>query len=207
MLVLIDESGETGFKSGSSSHLIITMIVFADRTTDGRYPAAEHAARVVSDLLISLRHKPEFRFSACSGKVREAFFRRLAAANVDFAVYAMVADKAKITSPHLRKNGKDFYNFFLKQLLVKNPIHNAVVKIDGQKSCQFRRALASYLRQGRSGMLEKLKFCDSKSDMLIQLADMACGAVAHQVNRTDRMGSDLYVKLLGQRIKNIWMFQ
>ena len=124
-----------------------------------------------------------------------------------FEVYALVIDKNKIYSPHLRSNTKNFYNFILKQLLAKNPIKEAKVKIDGRKSKVFKRELQAYLRQGQDGMVSKLKFVNSKNDFLIQLADMCCSAIAYSYNRADKLESDIYVKLLGQRINNIWEFE
>ncbi len=208
MLVLIDESGETGFKEGSSRFFILTMIVFPDGSPEnGRYIKAEETADVIHRLMQETRHKPEFHFTNCSAKVRKAFFSGLNAAGCAFDVYALIVDKKHITSPHLRKNPGKFYNFMLKQLLTHNPIDGATIKIDGQKSKAFRKALQAYLRQGNHQMIAKLKFVDSKKDVLIQLADMACGAIAYSCNRGDRLESDLYKKMLGKRIKNLWKFK
>lgn len=43
MLVLIDESGDTGFKESSSRYFVLTMVVFKDGDDAGRYLLAEHA--------------------------------------------------------------------------------------------------------------------------------------------------------------------
>lgn len=95
----------------------------------------------------------------------------------------------------------------LKQLLGHNPIENATVKVDGQKSKAFKKALQSYLRKGQEGMLKKLTFVDSHKDILVQLADMACGAIAYEYNRQDRMNAKEYRIRLGKKVKNIWLFQ
>lgn len=207
MLVLIDESGDTGFKEGSSRYFIITMVIFRDGGGDGRYPAAEHTATTIHKIKEETRHKPEFHFSQCSHKIRQAFFQGLNRDNCEFEVYSLAVDKKSIYSQHLKSNTKDFYSFILKQLLSHNPVNNAIVKIDGEKSKVFRKALQSYLRRGQGGMMNKMKFANSKNDFLIQLADMCCSAIAYSYNRSDRLESDTYVKLLGKRIKNIWDFQ
>lgn len=207
MLVLIDESGDTGFKEGSSRYFIITMVVFRDGGEHGRYLAAEHTAAAIHKVKEDTRHKPEFHFSQCSHKIRQAFFQELNRQNCSFEVYSLVVDKKKIHSPHLQSHTKDFYNFILKQLLSHNPVNNAKIKIDGEKSKVFLKALQSYLRRGQDGMLNKLKFANSKTDVLVQLADMTCSAIAYSYNRSDRLESDTYMKLLGKRIKNIWEFQ
>lgn len=207
MLVLIDESGETGFKDNSSRFFILTMVVFREVDTEGRYPKAEQAANIIKQIMSETRHKPEFHFTDCSQRVRNAFFTGLNVNGCDFEIYSLVVDKKLIVSDHLKKNPQKFYNFMLKQLLTHSPVAGATIKIDGQKSKAFRKALQSYLRQGNHGMLAKLKFADSKQDVLIQLADMACGAIAYTYNRSDRLESDAYLKMLGRRVMNIWPFK
>jgi hypothetical protein len=207
LLVLIDENGDTGFKEGSSRYFVMTLVVFTDSDNNGRYPSAEHAATVIKSIQEETGHKPEFHFSQCSHKVRHSFFNGLNKNRCEFGIYALVIDKSKIYSPHLRSNTKNFYNFILKQLLARNPIQNANVKIDGEKSKDFKRELKTYLRRDQDGMIRKLTFSNSRNDSLIQLADMCCSAIAYKYNRADRLESDLYVKLLRGRIKNIWEFE
>ncbi|MCB1563898.1 MAG: DUF3800 domain-containing protein [Alphaproteobacteria bacterium] len=206
MLVSIDESGDTGFKEASSRYFILTMVVFPEEK-GGRYPAAEQTAASIKRVMQQTRHKPEFHFTACSHGVRNSFFHALNEDGCDFDIYSLVVDKTLVTSDVLKKNSTKFYNFFLKLLLTNNPVDGATIKIDGQKSKEFRKALQSYLRQGNHGMIAKLKFCDSKEDVLIQLADMACGAIAYSYNRADKLESGIFKKLLGKRIKNIWLFK
>ncbi len=207
MLVLIDESGDTGFKEGSSRYFVMTMVIFNDGDDIGRYPSAEHTSRTILQVKDEVKLKPEFHFSKCSHKIRHAFFNGLNKHKCDFEVYTLVIDKKKIHSLHLRKNTKSFYNFILKQLLAKNPIKGANVKIDGEKNKAFKRELKTYLRRDQDGMVSKLTFVDSKSDFLIQLADMCCSAIAYSYNRADKLESDIYLKLLGERVKNIWDFE
>lgn len=207
MLVLIDESGCTGFKEGSSRYFVMTLVVFDDNDIYGRYPSAEQTSKAIKNIKDETKHKPEFHFSQCSHKIRHAFFNGLNKNACDFKVYALVIDKKKIYSPHLKSNTKSLYNFILKQLLAKNPIYNAKVKIDGEKSKDFKKELKTYLRRGKNGMISELKFANSKNDFLIQLADMCCSAIAYSYNRADKLESDSYLKLLRNRIKNIWEFE
>lgn len=208
MLVLIDESGDTGFKEGSSRYFVMTMIVFNGCDKHGRYLSAEKAATTILQVKSEVNHKPEFHFSKCHHKVRQSFFRGLNANHCQFKVYSLVVDKKKIYSAHLKKKNKDFYNFVLKQLLKNNPIRDAKVKIDGSKGRAFKKALKSYLRQGQSGMINKLSFVNSESDSLIQLADMCCSAIAYSFkHQGDRLDADIYKNLIGKRIVNIWEFE
>lgn len=207
MLAIIDESGDTGFKDGSSRYFVMAVVVFEENDGDGRYPDAEHTASILRQIKESTHHKTEFHFSQCSHKIRQALFNSLNKHDCDFKVYALVIDKQKIYSPHLRSNTKNFYNFILKQLLAKNPIAKAKVKIDGKKSKIFRNELKTYLRRGQDGMVSKLTFANSKTDYLVQLADMCCSAIAYSYNRGDKLNADIYAKLLGKRIKNVWEFE
>lgn len=207
MLVLIDESGDTGFKQGSSRYFVMAMVVFETHDGNGRYPDAEHTARVIQQVQEETGHKPEFHFSQCSHRVRRAFFQKLNRENCVFDLYVMVIDKQKIYSPHLKKNTKNFYNFILKQLLAHNPVSSAKVKIDGDKSKAFRQTLKTYLRKGQDGMVNTLKFSNSKNDFLIQLADMCCSAVAYRYSRQDRLESDIYMNMLEDRLIDVWEFE
>jgi hypothetical protein len=208
MLVLIDESGDTGFKETSSRYFVLAMVVFRDRDEEtGRFLQAEKTSDIIEQTKKETGHKPEFHFSQCSHNIRHSFFNALNANSCEFEVYALVVDKNKIYSPALKANKKKFYNYLLKQLLQKNPIQNANIKIDGKKSTAFKQELKAYLKRGKDGMIGKLKFADSKNDSLIQLADMCCSGIAYKYNRADRLNSEVYVSLLGKRIKNIWEFQ
>ena len=207
MLVVIDESGDTGFKEGSSRYFVMSMIVFDDNDGVGHYPSAEHASECIKKIFAETNHKPEFHFSQCSHRIRRAFFTGLNKNKCEFSVYALVIDKSSIHSPHLRSNTKNFYNFIPKQLLTKNPVQNAKVKIDGSKSKVFKKELNTYLRKGQKEMVSKLKFANSKNDFLVQLADMCCSAIAYSYNRSDKLESDSYIKLLGSRVQNIWDFK
>lgn len=74
MLVVIDESGDTGFKENSSCFFVMTMVVFKHSDGCGRYLAAEHTAHLIKEAMRETRHKPEFHFTACSKSVRISFF-------------------------------------------------------------------------------------------------------------------------------------
>ena len=207
MLVLIDESGDTGFKQGSSRFFVMSLIVFPDSDENGRYIEAEKTADIIKQVQADLNKRHEFHFLICSHKFRTAFFRGLNVNNCNFKIYTLVIDKTKIHSPHMKSNTKSFYNFILKQLLSKNPINNANVKIDGNKSKAFKKELNAYLRKNQDGMISKCTFADSKNDSLIQLADMCCSAIAYKYNRSDKLQSDDYYNLLGKRIADIWEFE
>jgi predicted nucleic-acid-binding protein len=54
--------------------------------------------------------------------------------------------------------------------------------------------------------VENLRFRNSKSDVLIQLADMIVGAINRSYDATKTDHQD-YIKLIKSRIDDIWEFQ
>lgn len=203
MLVLIDESGDPGFKiaQGSTTHFVVAMVIFYD------FKEAERASEIIKKALKDLKVKPEFKFSKSSDWVRDGFFTALA--GCDFRVSALVVDKERIYSPNLRNNDEMFYNYFI-QLLLKHDngqLKGASIKIDGSGDREFKRELNQYLRkQVEEGKVAKIKFADSHRDVLIQLADMVAGAIARSY-RTDRSDHDKWRKMLSKKIENVWDFK
>ena len=204
-LVFIDESGDTGFKIGSSRFFAIAMVVFNDLDSGGRSLHAEATAACINAISQKYRIKPEYRFSKSSHQNREHFFRSMAECH--FAVYALVVDKAKISSKELRESPRKFYNFFLKMLLDKNPIQYAKVKLDGERSRTLGQAIRTYLRQQCPTTVHSFDFADSRKNKLIQLADMVCGAIYYSYNKNSEFYADRWQKLLSDKIKNIWEFK
>ena len=147
MLVCIDESGCAGFKAGSTPCFVVVMVIF-DQNDD-----AEKTSAHVADLRGRLKVKPEFKFSKCSDDIRTQFFALLS--DHRFRIRAIVVEKAKIFSPHLRSEPEHFYNFFLQNLMRHNEaaINNASVKIDGSGTADSRRPYSVIF--GNSSPLER----------------------------------------------------
>lgn len=204
MLVLIDESGDAGFKlsRGSTPHFVVAMVIFDD------FKEAERTSAIIEAARVSLRIKPEFKFNKCSVQVKDGFFA--AVASCKFSVRALVVDKSKIYSDNLRENKDRFYNFFVKSLLQHDNdiLAGARVKIDGSGDREFKRELAAYLkRESEAGKIISVKFAESHRDNLIQLADMVAGAIARSYREGDRNEHDRWRKMLGGKIQNVWDFR
>jgi hypothetical protein len=203
LLVLIDESGDAGFKlaRGSTQHFIVAMVIFDD------FKEAERASDIIEAARTTLRIRTEFKFNKCSGQVKDGFFAMVAPCK--FTVRAIVVDKAKIYSENLREHKEMFYNFFVKSLLQHD--HNALigarVKIDGSGDREFKRELAAYLkRESTGGKIVSVKFVESHRDNLIQLADMVAGAIARSYRIDDRNEPDRWRKMLNNKVRNVWNF-
>lgn len=204
MLVLIDESGDAGFKParGSTPHFIVAMVIFDD------FKEAERTSEIIETARTSLRIKTEFKFNKCSGQVKDGFFAAISSCK--FTVRAIAIDKAKIYSDNLRESKEMFYNFFVKSLLQHdgNALIGARIKIDGSGDREFKRELAAYLkRETARGKIVSVKFAESHRDNLIQLADMVAGAIARSYREGDRNEHDRWLKMLNSKVRNIWNFR
>ena len=205
MLVLIDESGDPGFKldRGSSRHFVAAMVVVRD------FKEAENCAATIEALRGSLGISHEFKFNKCSAAVKDAFFA--AVTQHRFEVRALAVDKTVIRSENLKRSDERFYSYFVKSLLRYDggALQNASVKIDGSGDREFKRELSAYLRKSlKQHAVRKVRFADSASDSLIQLADMAVGAIARSYRQDDeRNKAQRWARMLGPKITDIWDFK
>lgn len=204
MLVLIDESGDPGFKltKGSTPHFVLAMVIFRSNSD------AESTSSKIRGAQKSLGIKPEFKFNKCACVVRDAFFEVVK--DCDFGVRALVVDKSLVYSGTLRDETDRFYNYFVRLLMHHDSgsLTGARVKIDGSGSRQFKQELNAYLRkQLGAGKVKSIKFADSHKDHLVQLADMCAGAIARSYRPHDRGDHNRWRKMLKPRIEDIWNFR
>ena len=204
MLVLIDESGDAGFKiaRGSTRFFVVGMVIFQD------FEEAERTSKAIVEARERLRVKPEFKFNKCSKVVRDGFFD--AVRPFAFRVRALVVDKAKIYSDNLRENKERFYNYFVQMLLRHDneALQGARVKIDGSGDREFKRELERYLRcRLEAGKIHSIKFAESHRDNLVQLADMVAGAIARSYRDEDRKHANRWRGMLAEKIEDVWEFE
>ena len=205
MLVVIDESGDVGFKivKGSSSHFVLAMVIFH------KFEDAERTSETIARARDRLRIKGEFKFSKSSTAVRDGFFETVA--DCQFSVRALVVDKSVIYSDHLRDRTDQFYNYFVQQLLRNDggTLVNAKVKIDGCGNKVFKRELSAYLRREVSrDKVSKVSLHDARDDNLLQLADMCSGAIL-KAYRSAPSNDHKWLLMLRRkgRIDDIWPFR
>jgi hypothetical protein len=83
----------------------------------------------------------------------------------------------------------------------------AKVIIDGSGDREFRQTLSTAIRRKvREGAVRDCRFSDSKTDPLIQLADMCAGAIARSF-RADRRDAHRWRDMLRARIDDVWRFR
>jgi hypothetical protein len=179
MLVFIDDSGDAGFKleKGSSRFFIIALVIFDDELE------AEKTAVAVKELRreLGFPEDVEFKFFKSKHSVREKFLQTIS--SFQFRVRSLVVDKKLIKSDELRNNKNSFYSYIIKMVLKHSDgsILNAKVKIDGSGDRIFRRNFLTYLRKELNTNDRKImhhcRLVDSKSNVLIQMADMVAGTI------------------------------
>jgi hypothetical protein len=156
----------------------------------------------------SSQGKPEFRFSKCKGEYRTAFFDNVAACR--FKVRAVVVRKERVHSPNQREVKESFYKFFIRMMMKHDgkTLVNAKVVIDGSGDREFKKQFRAYLRRHfDTASVRAVDLKDSCGDELIQLADMAVGAIARAYKPDHLNGGRWLEKLRASgHIDNIWEF-
>lgn len=207
-LVFIDDSGDPGFKldRGSSSHFVIACVIFNDPLD------AEETALAIKKFRRDLGWRPdrEFKFNRTKKSLIEELLKAVSTGN--FYVRAICIDKSMVYSHELMNKQDSFYNYAIKEVLSKSKnLDQASVKLDGHSGREYKKSAITYLRRevnSRSRKIRKVKFVDSKTDNLIQLADLVAGSILRstQVNKTDR---NTYLGILKkhEKIEDIWYFK
>jgi len=205
-LVFIDDSGDPGFKldAGSSSHFVMACVIFDDPLD------AEEVSLAIKKYRRSIDwadHR-EFKFNKTSKK----YIKELLAivARLNFRVRAICIDKSIVRSHELKNKQDSFYNYAIKEVLSKTTtLADADVRLDGHSGREYKKSAITYLRRevnSRGSKIKKLRFVDSNTNTLIQLADLVAGSILRstQTNKTD---SNDYLKILEKRIEDVWYFK
>lgn len=207
-LVFIDESGDAGFKldKGSSKTFTIACVVFDDELE------AEKTAIAIKELRRKLKFsdRVEFKFSGSSNKTRTAFLKTIRP--FSFKVRALVVQKEIIRSDQLKNDKNSFYSYFIKMVLQHNKetIKEARVRIDGSGDRIFRRRFLTYLRKELNSRQRKvvhnIKMVNSKSNVLIQMADMLAGTI-RRYKEGEKKDAKKYWSIIQSKIDDCWKFE
>lgn len=208
MLVFIDDSGDAGFKlgKGSSEFFIISAVIFDDNLE------AEKTALAIKELRRELfkRDDVEFKFHKSRKETRKIFLECIK--KQVFRIRCLVVDKIILYSPELRRDKNSFYSYIIKTMLKysNDTILDAKIRIDGSGDRIFRKSFVSYLRKELNGkdrkVLQNCKLVDSKSDVLIQMADMVAGSI-HRSYQESKYDSKIYKNIIKKFIEDEWNFK
>ena len=207
-LVFIDDSGDPGFKldRGSSKHFVIACVIFDDPLD------AEETALQMKKFRRDLgwRQDREFKFN----KTKKSYVKELltVVCSSTFTVRAICVDKLQVYSHELKNKQDSFYNYAIKEVLAKSQnLNKASVRLDGHSGRAYKKSAITYLRREvnmSSSKISKVKFVDSKTDNLIQLADLVAGSILRST-QPDKTDSGDYLDILKKhnKIDDIWYFK
>lgn len=208
MLVFIDDSGDPSFKidKGASKFFVICCVVFDDDLQ------AEKTSTAIKELRRNLKfsEKMEFKFNGSSYATRTAFLKTVKP--FSFKIRVLVVDKKKIKSDLLKNDKQSFYSYFIKMVLrySKGVILNAKIKIDGSGDRIFRKRFLTYLRKElnfkQQKIVKNLRLVDSKTNQLIQMADMMAGTI-RRYKEAEKTDAPKYWKIIEPKIQDCWDFK
>ena len=115
-------------------------------------------------------------------------------------------DKSKIDISSLSSVERDsIFLYTIKELLIKLNLPDSDIIIDGIRGPKYTKKARTYLRQELKGVgikTGKISFEDSRSNSLVQLADLVAGSVARSL--TGKADAGEYVRLFGRKLKKIY---
>ena len=112
----------------------------------------------------------------------------------------------------MKNNKNSFYAYFIKEVLKhsNNSILNAKVRMDGSGDRIFRKNFFTYLRRELNSKNRKImrncKMVDSKSNVLVQLADMVAGSINRAQNKK-KQDRNIYRNIIKKRVEDEWHFR
>ena len=197
-LVFIDDSGDPGFKVGtSSSTFVMASAVFID----------SESAQLVDDAISRYRRSlgwkdsHEFKFRTAAKSIKLEFLRIVNRYNFD--IYAVYVDKVKYPNMFKLTDNNKLYNWSTKELLAIMPLEGAAVRMDGKYTKQHKLRVKTYIRRelnsGESKKVADFDTSDSRRDNLIQLADIIVGSINRSF-QNDKTDSDEYINIIRKKI-------
>jgi hypothetical protein len=171
-----DESGDVSmsFGRGASRNFVLTMI------------ATQHPDELRHDLEVvrkdaNLARNYEFKFhSLTSSRLRQEVF--MALRQMDFSIWAVIADKTSLPTSFQKMSRTDFYLYFVAELLSTIPapiLEKSTLILDEFGSPTSIRAglKRMLLLRGVSASFKRLTISRSRSEPLIQIADLVAGSI------------------------------
>jgi hypothetical protein len=177
-LLFLDDSGDPGFKlnKGSTDYFVVACVIFDDPLD------AEETALYLKKYKNEIGKSETFEFKY--SKTNDDIIKKALSvvSKCKFRIRAICVNKQKITSYQLIHSKEFFYNYIIAQLLEKTTyLQNAIIKLDGHADRRYRNSARVYFRHKLNcssiPKFSKLSFVNSKSNILIQLADLIAGSV------------------------------
>jgi hypothetical protein len=182
VLVFVDESGDPGFRPGSSAFFTVALVLFEEEdeatACDQRIALLRRELRLAEDY--------EFRFSHNSRRVRSAFLQAIEPYGFFYTAVALNKGSGQLWGPGFQ-HPHSLYLYVCRLVFenAKQHLRNGTIVVDRSGGNDFQLRLARYLRQRNSGaeepLVKKVKVQDSHRNNLLQLADYVVGAVNRRI--------------------------
>jgi hypothetical protein len=192
-----DESGDVSFsfEKGASRYFVVAVIAT---------PEPDSLRQLLADLrqASGLPAQYEFSFhSLTSAPLRQRVFEALAGA--DFESWAVVVDKTTLPDPFKVMHGSDFYLYFVTELIRLIPPEKrqgATLILDEFGSPSRLKAELGRFLAARDipRHFKKIIVRRSRSEPLIQVADLMAGAILRRDAKVDAGAHDYVAGKLNQ---------
>lgn len=180
-----DESGDVSFNFGKGAS---RYFVFAVIATTNPHALRQILADARQDLNLPPHYEFGFNAMAASAKLRHRVFSALRRA--DFEAWALVVDKTVLPRVFQTMRRLDFYLFFVTELLEIIPeakrIGATLVLDEFSGERELPVELRRYMkRRGLPRHFSRVLAKRSKSEPLIQVADLVAGAIFRRDSQGD----------------------
>lgn len=193
-----DEAGDVSFSfaKGASHYFVIALIHTAEPER-------------LRDALSALRREHhlsetfEFSFHALTNpRLKENFF--VALASLPFRMWAIIVDKRALAKSFRVMSRTSFYIFFLTELIRAIPesarVGNILLLDEFDRSDQMLADLGkSFKARAFHRGFKKIKTKRSRSERLIQCADLVAGALLARYGK----GEERYLKLIREKLASV----
>lgn len=199
-LVFIDDSGDPGFRftRGSSRFFVFALICFEDKAN------AHNISNSIRVLRGALGKDDQFEFkSSKSNNNHKTEFWNVVN-EFDYHISAVIVNKEKFRNKSIITNSEHFYNYILHQTINNNRIYleNSSIYVDGNYPKKYKQKIQKYMNNNIVFDNYNLRFINSRTNLMIQMADMAAGAIFQYYER----GDDSFYKLIQPKLKSQWNY-
>lgn len=185
--IYLDESGDLGFNSESSNHIVIALLI-----TKSPYKIERCIKRIRQrKLKKKLKELPEIKFNKSSNHIREKTLACIAKESIEIAY--IVLDKNGL-NPGRQHHKQEVYNFITGYLLSCLPYGNTTrskLVVDKRISSKVIRAdFDQYVKQKASFKVE-ITHENSEYNKCLQAVDFIAGAIFRKYESSDNRFYDI----------------
>jgi hypothetical protein len=199
MIIFIDESGDPGYKVEKGSSTVFIIIMVGIKEDLEAEEISERIGKLKEEMGKSVNH--EFKFNKMTKQERIKFL--LKTSKFEFEIRSLILFKGEIGG-----NQKYIdYPFLLQRLFKENRsiLRDARIRIDKIGSKRTNKEINVILRNSVTKSdgkkwIKNCKFVDSRSNNLIQLADVIAGSV-HRYYAREKEDCDVYMKIIRNKMK------